>query len=271
MSDHCYLDTTVLVEALLKDLKRRRKARSAIRQFDRSSLPVYAIKEFKAGPLYNYVLVHNKLAETKSYAKTMNWLGRNRRKMNRLLTGIEAITTGESVVVGTQLAEAKTPAETDGLRAEIVRLELRRLIQKAWADRRKITQAVIQELDCFQEDAPYYDDETGMLFNPNRECPKGQDCAYAPDLRSRQSDLETLLTVISGSDRPEDTRRRKALHTLKNTPRRMFENDECRGLGDAYFALHCPEDATILTSNVKDHKPLAKSLGRDVTAYTSQS
>jgi hypothetical protein len=216
--------------------------------------------------LDNY-MVHNKLADTKSFDKTMNWLARNRRKLNLLLTGLEALTSGSSVVVGSELAAAQTHPETDRMKAEIVMLELRRLIHKAWADRRKITLEIVQELECFQEDAPYHDDQTGMIFNPHSKCPTNQDCAYAPCLRFRKSELGTLLTVISGSTRAEDVRRRAALHTLKNTPNRLFEDKECRGLGDAYFALHCAERATILTSNVKDHKPLAESLGREVTEY----
>jgi len=76
-----------------------------------------------------------------------------------------------------------------------------------------------------------------------------------------------LLEVIMGSDRNEDVRRRAALHALKNTPRRQFDNKMCRKLGDAYFALNCPGDATILTSNAKDHAPLAGALGKTVTAY----
>jgi predicted nucleic acid-binding protein len=270
MSDYCYLDTTVLVEALLKTLKRRRKARATVRQFGRSALPVYAIKEFKAGALDNYVLVHNKLAETKSYDKTADWLIRNRRRLNRLLTGAEALASGRSSVVGADLAEAKNHAETDRLLAEIVMLELRRMIQKAWADRRKITLDVLQELDCFSEDAPYYDDETGMIFNPHTKCSIKQDCAYAPGLRIRKSDLGALLAVIADSPRAEDVRRRAALHVLNNTPNRPFEDKMCRGLGDAYFALHCPEGATILTSNVQDHKPLAESLGHQVTGYAPE-
>jgi hypothetical protein len=270
MPDYCYLDTTVLVEALLKTLKQRRKAREAIREYSRSAVPVYAFKELKAGALDNYVLVHNKLAETGSYDKTMIWLSRSKRRMNLMSTGIEALTAGRAAVIGSELAEAQTSAETDQLIAEIVRLELRRIIQKAWHDRGKITTEVIQELDCFQQDAPYYDDETGMIFNPNRKCPKEKDCSYAPGLRSRRGDLQILLEVIAGSARDEDTRRRRALHTLKNTPSRIFEDRLCRGLGDAYFALHCPKGATILTSNVKDHRSLANPLGREVAAFVPE-
>jgi hypothetical protein len=267
MTDECFVDTTILVEALLKPLARRRKARSAIREFTASKLPVYAIKEFKGGALENYVWVHNKLAETRSLIKTYFSIANNIRRPNRVTTSLEALGTGSSAVIGSTLAASQTSAETDKQQAEIIMLELRRLIRKAWGDRRSITTEVVQELECFSEDAPYYDDETGMIFIPNASCPLRQDCAYAPALRFRKEDLASLLKVIEGFSRPEDNKRRSALHTLKNTPNRAFENQECRGLGDAYFALHCPQGATILTSNVKDHRPLAEALGRSVTEY----
>lgn len=267
MTDHCFLDTTLLAEALLKTNARRRKAKSTIRQFPKSTLPVYAIKEFKAGPLGNYVWLHNHLAETRSLSQTYSVLTRNMRRPGRVSTSLEALEAANAAVVGTDLASASTRAETDRLTAETLMLEIRRLILKAWSDRRKLSTEVQQELSCFVEDGPYYDAETGMIFLPNSKCPKGMDCSYAPALRRRPKDLDILLHVIQGSSRPEDNRRRAALHTLKNTPKRTFEDASCRSLGDAYFALHCPDGATILTSNAKDHKPLAESLGHSVTEY----
>jgi hypothetical protein len=267
MDDHCFLDTTLLVEALLKTTSRRRRARSTIRQFKRSTLPVYAVKEFKAGALANYVWLHNHLAETRSLAKTYSVLTRNMRRPGRVSTSLEALEAASAAILGSDLATAQTSTETDRLTAETLMLEIRRLILKAWADRRKICTETAQELACFVEDAPYYDDETGMIFLPNTKCPKDHDCSYAPGLRVRKKELDILLQVIKGSTRAEDNRRRAALHTLKNTPKRIFDDSNCRSLGDAYFALHCPQDATILTSNVKDHKPLAESLGRTVTEY----
>ncbi|MCP4201222.1 MAG: hypothetical protein GY769_04735 [bacterium] len=40
----------------------------------------------------------------------------------------------------------------------------------------------------------------------------------------------------------------------------------CRALGDAIFALYCPEGAEILTTNVKDHRPLAEAVNRRVVS-----
>jgi hypothetical protein len=37
---------------------------------------------------------------------------------------------------------------------------------------------------------------------------------------------------------------------------------DCQALGDAYFAFFAPDDADILTTNLKDHCPLAESIGK---------
>lgn len=39
-------------------------------------------------------------------------------------------------------------------------------------------------------------------------------------------------------------------------------DSQCRDLGDAVFALLAPHDSVILTTNLKDHEPLASALGK---------
>ena len=64
------------------------------------------------------------------------------------------------------------------------------------------------------------------------------------------------------SGRPEDARRREALKKLAVHPNSRFERKDCRALGDAYFAFFAPTNADILTTNIKDHLPLASALGK---------
>jgi hypothetical protein len=267
MIDTCYLDTTILIEALFKTRSRRRRARSTIQAYTNSILPVYAIKEMSAGALSNIIWLYNKLTETRSLAKTYEAITANIRRPNRVATSLELLQAASESIIGVDFADAHTVAQTDQMQAEMHALSLRRIIGNGWRDRRKITTQVVGELDCFPEDPPSIDEELKIMTMGEKECPARRDCHYAPGLRKRPSELESLLQVIKGSDRREDVRRRKALHVLKNTPNRKFENADCRGLGDAYFALHCPENATILTSNQKDHAPLAEALGRNVTEY----
>jgi predicted nucleic acid-binding protein len=267
MTETCYLDTTVLIEALFKTQSRRRKARATIQAYRNSLLPVYAIKEMSSGALSNIIWLYNKLTETHSLAKTYEAIGANIRRPNRVATSMELLQAASESIRGVDLGDARTVAQTDQMQAEMHALSLRRIIRNGWRDRRKVTNEVVGELDCFPENPPFIDEELKIMTMRDTDCPVRRDCAYAPGLRKKPNELKLLLDVIKDSERREDVRRRKALHVLKNTPNRKFENSDCRGLGDAYFALHCPEDATILTSNQKDHVPLAETLGRCVTEY----
>jgi hypothetical protein len=66
-----YVETTVLADALLKPGARASAAKATIGRFSESLLPVYSIKEFKAGPLHHYVWFHGKLVQTKSWGKSL--------------------------------------------------------------------------------------------------------------------------------------------------------------------------------------------------------
>ena len=268
MADRCYLDTTVLVEALFKTPARRRRAKAAIGAFSGSSVSVYAIKEMHAGAMSYLIWLFNKLSETRSLAKTMEAIGAVWMQRNRMATALEMLAALQSEVVGAELSDAWNPFQTDRMLADMHMQSLRRIILNGWRDRRRLTTEVVDELKCFPEESPFYDEELKMLVMTRRGCPTNRDCSYAPKLRSRPRELENLLKVIEGSTRAEDNRRRKALRTLFNTPNRKFEDKQCRDLGDAYFALHCPSDSVILTSNVKDHQPLAAALGKSVAEYT---
>ena len=46
----------------------------------------------------------------------------------------------------------------------------------------------------------------------------------------------------------------------------LMDARDCGKLGDAYFALHAQPDAVILTTNLKDHAPLANALGKQATS-----
>ena len=56
----------------------------------------------------------------------------------------------------------------------------------------------------------------------------------------------------------------QVLSDLIRNPKRPMTQQMCRDLGDAFFALFAPDNAVILTTNRKDHEPLAHALGKKV-------
>lgn len=87
--NRAYIDTTVLTDALLKDDAR---AKAALDRYDWTGLPVYAIKEFRAGPLKNWIWFYNILFNN-SYPNALRALHRMAFTPKRYttLTAIEAI------------------------------------------------------------------------------------------------------------------------------------------------------------------------------------
>lgn len=57
-----FVDTTILADALLKPGEVEQLTKTALLRYTTTELPVYAIKEFKAGVLKNYIWFYNKLA-----------------------------------------------------------------------------------------------------------------------------------------------------------------------------------------------------------------
>jgi hypothetical protein len=264
----CFVDTTVLVEALLKPMANRKKARATIRQYERSMLPAYAIKELKCGPLKHFIWLHNKFSETKSFSRTLRAIQRAFMRPYQQGTALEALQVGAELLIGAELSHANTPRQTDLAMADSFRLALRRRIDLAWRERRKLTSEVTDELSCFAEVAHSFNEKTKFIDDNRRKCDLEEKCCLASGLVSRPDDLDKLIHAIKGLTRPEDNRRRAALHLLRNTPKRPFGDQACKDLGDAYFALQCPADCAILTSNAKDHTVLARALNKTVETYT---
>jgi hypothetical protein len=146
--------------------------------------------------------------------------------------------------------------------ADSYRLALISLISRSWRKRRKITTQVVHDLPCYVEAAPRIGKD-GLLDLKPWECDRDQECCLGPQLRSQPKLLEALRNAVpENSGRREDQRRRRALKQLIKHPNEKFDRETCRDLGDAIFAFFCPPNAVVLTTNLRDHEPLAKSIGK---------
>jgi hypothetical protein len=83
------------------------------------------------------------------------------------------------------------------------------------------------------------------------------------ELSKRRGAVERILELLEGhGGKPENQKMHQALRHILRTPKRAFSDNQCRNLGDAVFAIMAPDDAVILTTNIKDHAPLASALGK---------
>jgi len=260
-----YVETTILTNLTLKpESELMLQARESLKRYDSSELPVYSIKEWKAGPLQAYAYVHNTLLRLGSFKATfgaIRGLGRQEYKLQTALQAMEVATL--SVL---PLSASLNPIG-DKEMADLYRGALANIIFRAWRRRRKLTDSTIHELDCYTEAGPKFD-KAGLVDLKPRLC-EDVECCMAQELKKKENQplLRSLRDAISpGSTRREDLKRRKVLKQLISQPQEILTREQCRDLGDAIFAFKCPKDSVILTTNVRDHMPLAESLGKRAEA-----
>lgn len=262
---NAFLDTTVLADLLLKGNERRREVVGALTRFSRKLLPVYAIKELKQGALKNVAWLHNKVVQTESYETTIKALHAMSRTLRRntTSTAIEALAVAQDSIGRKTLADLQqkygAAATADAVMADELRLTLKATILKAWRNRRAVADEVVNPLSCYEEVAPRVDGRL-LVLEPT-DCPRGIECCMSAALKAQPDMLRKLrdVSLVQGG-RTEPERRAKALRQLYRTPRRLADRDVCRSLGDAIFAFFAPSDSVIVTTNLKDHEPLAGAL-----------
>lgn len=259
-----FVDTTILTDVLLKTGEAKENAEMALNKFTLTLLPVYAIKEFKAGPLKNFVWFHNKLYIVKSFEKAVDALQKISRTPQRYLTS----TAIQSLKEATGSISKETPASLekkygenallDKILCDEIRLAIKVSIYKAWQKRRKMTSEVVLPLPCYREVAPY--EKRGLIELIPKNCNLSVECVVVELMKKKPEDLRKLRDVIKDSDKTENKRRAKILRQIYRTPKMPINDRDCKYLGDAVFAFFAPADSMILSTNIKDHLPLAKAL-----------
>jgi hypothetical protein len=259
-----YVETTILTNVLLKPgSAKETSANLALARYDETLLPVYSIKEWKNGPLDHYAFVHDKLVQTKSLAATitaMNAISAHYKpyKKSTSYEAFEAAAHGQI----TQSKSGQSSTNLDFEMSDRYRLALASLIIRSWRKRRKVTTKTIQDLECYIEASPRLGRDGYFDLKPQK-CERDRRCCLWDRLRARPKILRALREAIpESSNRLEDQNRRKTLKQLINTPKIPITEEQCRWLGDAVFAFFCPDDAVVLTTNIKDHKPLAEAIGK---------
>jgi hypothetical protein len=261
-----FIDTTILTDALIKSGEVKRLALDALKHFDVTELPVFAIKEFKAGPLKNFVWMHNKLVIVGSYEIALDVLHRMSRTPRRYTTStaIEALREAAgSISKQTPLDLVRKYGEIasmDKILCDEFRLAIKTAIMKAWKRRRKVTTNVVLPLPCYRETSPY--EKRGLIELDPQKCAPQTECSLAPLLRAKLKELEKMRDAIKNSEKLENQRRAKTLHEICRKPKTLVQEKDCQNLGDAIFVVFAPIDSIILTSNIADYKPLAEALGK---------
>lgn len=263
-----FVDTSILTNVLLKPGPASDRARAALGHFESTELHCYAIKEFKAGPLTYFVWLHNVLVNERSLWKSVDRVQRVSRTQQRHLTStaLEALREAarlEDTRLGDLVEQYGPDANSDTVLCDKFRLSLNHLIKKAWKRRRTVTTDVVGALACYDEREP--SELRGLLSCKPRKCRSEIECSIGQEMKQRPNDVGLLLAATNAEEKAENKRRGAALKELLKQ-RGSLSDKQCRHLGDAVFAFYCPDDAVILTTNIVDHRPLARALGKEAVS-----
>lgn len=252
------LDTTILADALLRRDSRHAAARAVVSRFGRRLLPVYALKEFKRGPLHHYAWLHDVLLGEGSLACAHDRLAKMAQTPQRNLTStaIEALAEAGR--------EAELVAQSDERLVERMRLALWVRVVSAWRSRRSLATEVIVPLACYRE-VETVDGGGSTLALGRLHCEPGEPCAIAAAMLERREDLERLREALrrEAPGRERD-RRLDVIALLLERGDAALTESQCLALGDAVFAMFCPDDGVVVTTNPRDHAPLAAALRKSV-------
>lgn len=262
----CFVDTTVLTDALLGNRATREIAQQALNRFTEVLVPEYAHKEFKLGPLKHFFWLYMKFVATKSFLVSIDGIRRLSRTQasNKTSTGLQAYLVAAETLIGMPITGfgTITPEEIDRRMARMYELELKRIILSSWNNRNKIGQ-LFEPLDCYP--AMQIDADAEPFTNKPDNCPKGKECCLKKQFVARGADLQALRDALNAApQKRENIKRNNALKQLQKKPNDFFGRELCRDLGDAYFVLNCPSAFTILTTNRNDFPALVAALGKSV-------
>jgi hypothetical protein len=259
-----FLDTTIIVNLLPKRGEPHTRCKAALGRFNKVQFPEYALKEMKAGPLFAWIWLHNKCVVERSFERVIRGLHSmaNSRRKNLPNTALEAIAeTGSSrrMQMGRLVEKYGPTATEDAVHCDRMRLGLRRRITSAWSDRRSFGAELIYPISCFPNDDLRM--KSGMIDCLPLSCDSKRGCDIAVLMGRQPKDVAALRTVAqSDQSRRENVKRSQVLRHILRTPNRPINDSQCRSIGDAVFALLAPEDSVVLTTNIRDHLPLADAV-----------
>jgi hypothetical protein len=257
-----------LVDALLKVGRENEQAKSSFQRFDELLVSGYALKEFKRGAFNYYVWLHNKVVTTGSWPDSIATVATVWRQRNRMLTAMRAVADCQSSIAKVLVRSGKvssTDDECTELEAREARIWLKTKIFRAWKAQENGQFHRVSPLSCYDLQSPK-ESLGGLIENQPMKCTLASCCLKQEFLADGTATASLHAICEKLSEKQEMAKRRSILKDILRKPNTQLSEKECIALGDAVFALQCPSDAVVLTTNTVDHEPLAKALGKSVTS-----
>ncbi len=259
-----YLDTTVAIDVAAVKEPSATACMATIAANPPAELPFYALREMLAGYIRNICDAHNVLLAAQNPGEALQALlflapFQRRAAQQKLQLIAEALT---ATFIGNPSGPRNQQKQDmlDSLALEAARVWVRARKSAPWK--------TVQPLACFNQGEISHG-KGGELRGPNNNfnCKKSERCAAAGWLFDNEILLDKLIEALHpnnldpvASKKTENQSRRRALKDIKKEGPQRFDKGRCRAIGDAYFAAMCPQDASLLSTNVSDFEPLCTAL-----------
>ncbi|WP_040335243.1 hypothetical protein [Candidatus Magnetobacterium casense] len=281
MADSVYLETTALIDGILKGWYP--ELSDIIEKANGVSTSQYSKMEIKKGFLHKWVLLYNKAVRCKSFEDISLFISNLTSSPNRYYLGacVDAVSIFEADY------SKKKPSELKGQYADInegeIRLNafksnLRTQIKLCFHKISTRVRETHNPMQCFKDlGAPFL--EKKMFINKPLKCDESRDkCNITQYIRDNKDAFEKILKkleTIKEKDKETTKRIRSLKEILKliNNDRPISNHHQNQGLcwdcTDAIHAVIPPHDSTLLTRNIRHFEPICEAIGRNFKGYSS--
>lgn len=265
-----FLETSALIELVLKDKSARAKVEASIPPNSQKVTSQYVIYEFSRGFFRYLIVLHNAAENFRGISDIFKYVGAVRRKAYLVGAILDATTKyfADGRLKGSfQVPKGMTSNEYDLL---MFRSWLRRDIRRGWADIHKAVEMVHNQVRCRNPiEKPYLKDDNLYYQNLYKEkCGLASECGLRKYLGLHKPEFEKLilsLEATQGNDN-ETKNRIKALRKLLKGSKN-FERDCCYQAGDAIISHEAPSASTVLTKNIKHIAPICNVFQKQVATF----
>ena len=257
-----FLETTVQIDRFSADRKKKQEIDNIISQFSQILSSTYVKMEFRRRFIQDLVYLYNEAllgAETLADAfLRIDKLSSDYH--NRKIKGIIASFCRYFSDIKDE--EIQGPSGKALLERAIP--YFRQFILSAWEDFDQGIHAILNETDCYHA-------KTGPVLigkkfdNTMSKCKKADvRCKIVEFFVQNRGTLKKIYERLSQMDYldGEQEKTKNILEKALEYPQNMADRQNCWNFGDAIIAVESPEDAVLLTTNIKHFEPMCSKVGK---------
>jgi len=257
-----FLETTIQIDRFSADRKKKEKIDKIISQFSQILSSTYVKMEFRRRFIQGLVYIYNEaILGAETFADVLLRIDKlrcdyHKRKIKGILVSFcrffsdieEEEIHGPS---GKGLLERAIPY-------------FKQAIPSAWENFDRGIHTILNETDCYHgKIGPVLTEE--KFDNRMTKCKKADiRCKIIEFFVQNKKTLRRIYEKLSQMDYLDDEQE-KVKNILEKTlkyPQNMADQQNCWNCGDAIIAVESPEDAVLLTTNIKHFEPMCSGIGK---------